>query len=115
MSRRETPPDGPELTTEEIQRCVLDEVKRYSPDAAVAFTGGEFLLRPDALAILAYNSARLGLWSFINTSGSLLTADLVKRVKKAAAGKVIFVFSLNSILPGTQTRFRLGFQISSML
>ncbi|MCX5784787.1 MAG: radical SAM protein [Elusimicrobia bacterium] len=90
-----------ELSTDEIKRLVVDEVKKYCTHGAIAFSGGEHLLRKDALEILEY-TAGAGLWSFINTSGSLLTADLVKRVKKVTGGKVIFVFSLNSILPDIQ-------------
>jgi radical SAM protein with 4Fe4S-binding SPASM domain len=97
MSRLEAPPSEPELTAEEIKRCVLDEVKRYSPDSAVAFSGGEFLMRSDALELLTYNSARLGLWSFINTNGSSLTKERVKEIAQATGQKAIFVFPLNSI------------------
>ena len=90
-----------ELSTEEIKRLVIDEVKKYCSHGAIAFSGGEHLLRPDALEILDY-TAKAGLWSFVNTNGTLLTSDLLKRVKKATGGKVIFVFSLNSILPTIQ-------------
>jgi len=98
-----TPPKShtAELSTDEIKRLVIDEVKKYCDNGAIAFSGGEHLLRKDALEILEY-TAGAGLWSFINTNGSLLTRDLIKRVKKAAGNKVIFVFSLNSILPKTQ-------------
>ena len=87
-----------ELSTEEIKRLIVDEVRRHCDNGAIAFSGGEHLLRKDALEILEY-TAGAGLWSFINTNGSLLTGGLVKRVKQATANKVIFVFSLNSIVP----------------
>jgi AdoMet-dependent heme synthase len=97
MSRTDTPPAESELSTDEIKHRVLDEVKGYCPDAAVAFSGGEFLMRPDALEILAYNSTQLGLWSFINTNGSTLTKERVREVAQATGKKAIFVFPLNSI------------------
>jgi AdoMet-dependent heme synthase len=97
------PPEGhtTELSTDEIKRLIVDEVKKHCDNGAIAFSGGEHLLRPDAFEILEY-TAKAGLWSFINTNGSLLTRDLVKRAKLVTGGKVIFVFSLNSILPKIQ-------------
>jgi radical SAM protein with 4Fe4S-binding SPASM domain len=99
--RKQSPSHRTELSTDEIKHLIVDEVREYCDNGAIAFSGGEHLLRKDALEILEY-TAQAGLWSFINTNGSLLTKDLVRRVKKATGGKVIFVFSLNSILPKTQ-------------
>jgi len=96
MTTRDDPPGMPELDTEEAKHLVLDEVKKYAPKAAVAFSGGEFLLREDALELLEYN-ARLGHWSFINTNGSLLERDTIRAIKKAARGKIVFAFSVDTL------------------
>lgn len=96
MSRLVSPPRESELTTDEAKRLVLDEAKKHSPKAAMAFSGGEFLLRADALDLLAH-SAGLGMWSFVNTSGAGLTKPAMGDVKSAARGKVVFVFSLDSL------------------
>ncbi|OGS06748.1 MAG: hypothetical protein A2270_05655 [Elusimicrobia bacterium RIFOXYA12_FULL_51_18] len=90
-----------ELSTGEIKHLIIDEVKKYCDNGAVAYSGGEHLLRKDALEILEYTGSA-GLWSFINTNGSMLTSRLLKQIKKATGGKVIIVFSLNSIFPNTQ-------------
>ena len=92
----ESPIRGNELSTDEIKRLIIDEVKKYSDDGAIAFSGGEHLLRDDALELLEY-TAKAGLWSFINTNATLLDKKKLREIKKITDGKVIFVFSLNSI------------------
>jgi radical SAM protein with 4Fe4S-binding SPASM domain len=62
----------------------------------MAFSGGEHLLREDSLEILEY-TANAGLWSFINTNAKLLNRKKLREIKQITNGKVIFVFSLNSI------------------
>ncbi|MBU2614681.1 MAG: radical SAM protein [Elusimicrobia bacterium] len=89
-----------ELSTDEIKDLVIDEVKKYCPNAAIAFSGGEHLLRKDAFEILEY-TAKQGLWSFINTNGKLLEKETVKKIKQITKDKTIFVFSLNSLNPDT--------------
>ena len=96
MTRLSRPAREPELTTDEAKHLVLDEVKKYSRKAAVAFSGGDFLLRPDALDLLAH-SAGLGMWSFVNSGGAGLTPSIMSDVKSAARGRVVFVFSLDSL------------------
>lgn len=95
MSRLDTKPDREELTTEEIKHKVIDEVKKFSPYAAMAFSGGEFITRPDAIQILEY-TAKEGLWAFINTNATLLNEKYVKEVAAATNKKAVFVFSFNS-------------------
>jgi len=85
-----------ELSTEEAKHLVLDEVKKICPTGAVAFSGGEFLLRKDALELLQYNS-KSGLYSFVNTNGKCLTKNLLTEIKKATGNKITFGFSLNSL------------------
>jgi len=85
-----------ELSTEEIKHLIIDEVKKYCIHSAVAFSGGEHLLRPDAFEILEYTS-KLGLWSFINTNGTFLNKEIIRKIKKSTDSRVIFVFPLNSL------------------
>ena len=96
MTRAKHKPGGKELTTEEIKRLVIDEVKKYCSHPAMAFSGGEFLLRKDALELLEY-TAGLDMWSFINTNATTLDKVSIKEIKRVTDNKVIFVFSLNSI------------------
>ncbi len=97
MSRPAPPPTAPGLSTQEAKTLVLDEIAKVSANAAVAFSGGEHLLRPDACELIEHAS-RKGLWSFVNTNGKLVAeTDIAKRAIKAAAGRIIFVFPLNSV------------------
>ncbi|MFH1227747.1 MAG: radical SAM protein [Planctomycetota bacterium] len=109
MTRRPgRPDDGParsELTTDEAKHLVLDEVKKICPNGSVAFSGGEFLLRPDALEMLRYNNS-IGLYSFINTNGKCLNGDLLKDIKRAAGDRITMGFSLDSIDDGIHQRTR---------
>lgn len=107
MTRLKEQPHRIELGTEEVKIRVLDEVKKICPTGAVAFSGGEFLLRKDALELLEYN-AKIGLYSFINTCGTLLTPELLKDINKAAGGRITFGLSLDSIEPQTQDECRDG-------
>jgi radical SAM protein with 4Fe4S-binding SPASM domain len=95
------------LGTEEAKALVLDEVKEICPTGSVAFSGGEFLLRPDALELLEHN-ARNGLYSFVNTNGTLLTPALLREMKRATGGRITFGFSLDSVDPRTQDGCRNG-------
>ena len=99
MARQDSTDDADEFTTEEAKRLVLDEIPRISSNAAVAFSGGEHLLRPDAYELLEYAAGK-NLWSFVNTNGRLLLeGDAVSRALRATDGKVIFVLPLNSVDP----------------
>ncbi len=60
---------GVEITEFNVE--VLGVLPKFRQGAVVAFSGGEHLLREDALDIIKYN-ASLGLWSFLNTNGLLL-------------------------------------------
>jgi len=96
MARRETTTEAEEFTTEEAKSLVLDEIAQISSNAAVAFSGGEHLLRPDAYELLEHAAGR-NLWSFVNTNGRLLLeGDAIRRALEATAGKVIFALPLNS-------------------
>jgi len=89
--------DVPELTTDEAKTLVLDELAKVSSNMAVAFSGGEHLLREDAFELLAY-AAELGMWSFVNTNGKVLVeTDAVSKAMDATGGKVVFVLPVNSL------------------
>ena len=97
MSRPLDGPRGRELDTGECKSLVLDEIATISSNAAVSFSGGEHLLRPDAYELLAH-AASLGIWSFVNTNGLLLAeTDAVSRALEATGGKLVFVLPLNSV------------------
>jgi radical SAM protein with 4Fe4S-binding SPASM domain len=97
----------PPLSTEEAKTLVIDEVAKICPTGSIAFSGGEFLLRPDALDLLAHAAGR-GLYAFVNTNGSILDSGLVGEIKKAAQGRVSFGFSLDSVDAGVQRSCRSG-------
>lgn len=100
MSRPETPPTEPELTSREAKELVLNELAKVSSNMAVAFSGGETLLRPDAYELLAH-AAGLGMYSFVNTNGKVLVdTDAAARAREATGGKVIFVLPFNSVDAG---------------
>ena len=69
MSRKAEPPERKELEaldtldTDQAKFLVLDELAKVSSNVAVAFSGGEHLLRADAYELPAH-AASLGMWSF---------------------------------------------------
>lgn len=106
MSRTSGNSGGAELSTQEAKTLVLDEVVKVSSNAAVAFSGGEHLLRPDAYDLLAH-AAGNGIWSFVNTNGKLLVeTDAVRRAVDATKGRIVFVLPLNSLDAETNRRSR---------
>lgn len=96
MTNIAVPPEKKELTTGEIKQFVIDEVGKYCSHPAMAFSGGEFLLRSDSLELLQY-TAEKGMWSFINTNATLLDKSRIREIKKVTGNRVIFVLSLNSL------------------
>lgn len=97
MSRLPGPSAASELSTPEAKELVLDEIAKVSSNAAVAFSGGEHLLRPDAYELLAYAASK-GVWSFVNTNGKvLIETDAIPKALRATGGKLIFVLPLNSV------------------
>ncbi len=107
MTRSNGTGAGEELDTREAKSLVLDEVRKICPSGSVAFSGGEFLLRKDALELLEYN-AEIGLHSFVNTNGILLTPAMLAEMKRATGGRITLGFSLDSIDPETQEACRNG-------
>jgi radical SAM protein with 4Fe4S-binding SPASM domain len=106
MTRTEDPA-APSLSTDEARTLVIDEVVKICPTGSIAFSGGEFLLRTDALELIAHAAAR-GLHSFVNTNGHLLEPGLITEIKKASRGRITFGFSLDSIDQDVQNRCRPG-------
>jgi radical SAM protein with 4Fe4S-binding SPASM domain len=106
MTRMDGPAASP-LSTDEAKTLVIDEVVKICPTGSIAFSGGEFLLRPDALDLLAHAAAH-GLHAFINTNGLLLEPGLIGEIKKASRGRIIFGFSLDSVDLDVQSRCRSG-------
>jgi radical SAM protein with 4Fe4S-binding SPASM domain len=106
MTRRDGPA-APPLSTDEAKTLVIDEVFKICPTGSIAFSGGEFLLRTDALDLIAH-AAALGLHSFINTNGLLLEPGLIGEIKKASRGRIAFGFSLDSVDLDVQSMCRSG-------
>ncbi|NIO22693.1 MAG: radical SAM protein [Candidatus Aenigmarchaeota archaeon] len=67
-----------ELTTEDAKR-VVDEFHE-SGVVAIAFSGGEPLIRPDFFEIAEY-AVRKGFYLSVATNGTLLTDKMVKKIK----------------------------------
>ena len=107
MTRRTPETFEGELSTEEAKRLVLDEVRKYTSKGCVAFSGGEFLLRPDAIPLLEYNTA-IGQWSFVNTNGTLLDDRLLRDIQVATQRRIVLVFSLDALVASEDVVTREG-------
>lgn len=79
------------LSTDECKR-IIDEFKDMG-GYIVYFCSGEFLMRPDALALVDYCSKRK-IATSITTNGLLINEDTIIKLKKA--GLKILVFSVDS-------------------
>jgi radical SAM protein with 4Fe4S-binding SPASM domain len=97
---RDGAPD--ELTTVEVC-ALLDEVADRSNETMVVLTGGEPLLRPDLVELVAHGSG-LGLAMVVGTNGTLLDADRVAALKTAGALGV--GISVDSLDPALHDGFR---------
>jgi len=97
---RDGAPD--ELTTAEV--CgLLDEVAGRSNETMIVLTGGEPLLRPDLVDLVAHGSG-LGLSMVVGTNGTLLDPDRVTALKRAGALGV--GISVDSLDPALHDGFR---------
>ena len=74
-----------ELTTEECFR-ILEEIREVGTPIII-LTGGEPLLRPDIFDIAAHAS-RLGFRPVMATNGTLLTEEIVARMKEVGIARV---------------------------
>ena len=96
MSRTGVEDRGRELDTDEAKHLVLDGLAKFRPNAAVAFSGGEHLMRDDALELLRY-AAEIGLFPFLNTNATMLDREMLVRIRDATGGRIVFAFPLNSM------------------
>ncbi|GEA19475.1 putative heme d1 biosynthesis radical SAM protein NirJ2 [Moorella sp. E306M] len=92
---------GDELSTAEAKNLIDEAVK--AGFRIMIFSGGEPLLRPDLLELIAYAAAR-GLRAVLGSNGTLLTPDLARELKKA--GALAIGISLDSCDPARHDRLR---------
>ncbi len=84
-----------ELSYDEIRELVLIPGKRVGL-RAVGWSGGEFLLRKDAMRLLRL-ATELGYQCKICTNGEVITREILQGIKDATNGKVTLALGLNSI------------------
>ncbi len=63
----------------------------------IGFSGGEFLLREDAVELVEA-AANQGFRVGILTNGSLIDSNRLENLKKAAGGRLVMTFGINSIV-----------------
>jgi radical SAM protein with 4Fe4S-binding SPASM domain len=68
-----------ELSTEQA-KVVLDDLVQFGVPS-VLFSGGEPLMRPDLFELIEYAVER-GMRAVISTNGTLITADMAKKIKQ---------------------------------
>jgi radical SAM protein with 4Fe4S-binding SPASM domain len=90
-----------ELTLEE-KLDVIDQLAENDV-VAIAFSGGESLLHHDFWEV-AQHASDMGLYLSLATNGTLLTTDVVKRLK--SVGVEYFEISLDSVDPVKHDEFR---------
>ena len=79
------PPEG-ELSHEE-GLDLLDQAAAWPPPPMIILSGGEPLMRRDILELASYGS-RKGLRMLLSTNGTLVSADLARRMKEAGVARV---------------------------
>lgn len=84
-----------ELTYDEIRERVLVPAARLGV-LAIGWSGGEFLLRPDAFDLLRL-TVDLGYQCKVCSNGEVLTRERLQEIKDATRGKVTIALGLNSI------------------
>ena len=90
-----------ELSTAEA-KTLLEQIARANFKIMI-FSGGEPLMRPDIVELVAYASS-LGLRPVFGTNGTLITLDMAKKLK--AAGAMGMGISLDSMDKEKHDRFR---------
>lgn len=86
---------GRELSTEEVEELILAPGKELGAEV-MTWSGGEFLLRTDALELVR-RAARLGYASSILTSGKGVTRELLRELQSASGGTLVLAVGINSI------------------
>jgi radical SAM protein with 4Fe4S-binding SPASM domain len=84
-----------ELSYEEIRDLVLVPAKRLGT-VAVGWSGGEFLLRDDALSLLRL-TAEMGYRCNVCSNGELLDRERLRAMKEAAGGRLTVSVGINSL------------------
>ncbi len=87
-----------ELSYQEVVDLVLEPARELSIEAA-AFSGGEFLLRKDALDLIRA-AAALGFKIRVLTNATLVDEDMILALKQAAGPSLGLIFGINSIDDG---------------
>jgi len=86
---------GRELGFEEIRDLVLEPARRVGV-LAIGWSGGEFLLRRDALDLLRL-TVEMGYQCKLCSNGELLTRERLQQIKQATGGNISIALGLNSI------------------
>ena len=98
----EAGPEAPdELTTAELKDLV-DQLAAMKTLSVTVGSGGEGMLRPDLLEVLAYVRAR-GMLAFLVTNGLLLTPEVAQRLKDL---RVVVSVSLDGATPESHNALR---------
>ena len=74
-----------ELSTSQA-KAVLDDLSQFNVPS-VLFSGGEPLMRPDLFELIEY-AGQKGLRAVISTNGTLITADVAKKIKQRGVSYV---------------------------
>jgi radical SAM protein with 4Fe4S-binding SPASM domain len=90
-----------ELDTEDVKR-IIDEMDRMGV-VAIAFSGGEPLMRPDFYDIASYAS-RKNIYTALATNGTLIDKKVARKVKNAGIRYV--EISIDGANPETHDEFR---------
>jgi AdoMet-dependent heme synthase len=86
---------GEELSFGEIKERILEPAKRVGVKA-IGWSGGEFLLRNDAMDLMRLTVA-LGYQCKLCSNGELLDRERLKALKEATGGSLTIALGLNSI------------------
>ncbi|MBI4612665.1 MAG: radical SAM protein [Planctomycetes bacterium] len=84
-----------ELTTDEIERYVFETAREIGIQT-IGWSGGEFLLREDALELLRRAHGH-GYHSSVCSNGVALTREKLEEVREAAGGDVVLAVGVNSL------------------
>lgn len=85
-----------ELSYDEIVNLVLEPSVRDLGVYQVGYSGGEFLLRADAIE-LVHKAASLGCEVRITSNATELDRDTLKQLKEAAGGHLVMAFGINAV------------------
>ncbi len=84
-----------EMNLKEINDLILLPAKRIGVKA-IAYSGGEFLLRKDALELLDL-TIRYGYRTSVLSNGILVTENLLQKIQEDTRRSLVFTFGINSV------------------